>query len=60
MPDFHGLANWQDSYGLETGHTLNWFVTGNGWSVPGGVLSPTPVAGTVIKSASYSGNFNIP
>jgi hypothetical protein len=60
MPDWHGLPNWQDAYGLETGHSLQWLVTGNGWSVPGGVLSPTPVSGTVVKSAAYTGSFNIP
>lgn len=60
MPDWHGLANWQDTYGLQSGNDLFWLVTGNGWSVPGGILSPTPVRGTVVKSATYTGNFNIP
>lgn len=54
IPDFSGVAGWDNNWGLKQGAATNWLVLGAGFTGIG-VDTPDPVEGATIQSASTSG-----
>ena len=54
IPDFSGVAGWDNNWGLKAGQATNWSVTGYGISGIG-FGSGTPVEGSSFKGATRNG-----
>ena len=50
IPDFSGVAGWDNNWGLKTGAATEWTVAGSGFTGIG-VGSPAPVEGATIQGA---------
>ena len=50
IPDFSGVAGWDNNWGLKTGSATEWTVAGSGFTGIG-VSSPAPVEGATIQGA---------
>ena len=50
VPDFSGVAGWDNNWGPKTGVLTEWTVTAAGFSGIG-IVSPTPVEGSTIQAA---------
>ncbi|MFO8174801.1 MAG: hypothetical protein R6T96_11000 [Longimicrobiales bacterium] len=55
VPDFSGVAGWDDAWGLQAGVSTVWTVTGSGWQGSGMINFPDLAEGTQFFSASRSG-----
>jgi hypothetical protein len=54
IPDFSGVAGWDNNWGLKVGWPTNWTMTGVGFT-GSGVRSPNPVDGTTVQVAFRTG-----
>ena len=58
LPDFSGLAGWNNSWGLAAGAEVTYNFTTSGWDGAGSIAPATLAAGLAIKTATRSGKFN--
>lgn len=54
IPDFSGVAGWDNNWGLKTGSPVEWTVSGVGFTGIG-FSNPTPTEGTSFQSAARLG-----
>lgn len=54
VPDFSGVAGWDNNWGPKTGVLTEWTVTGAGFTGIG-IVSPNPVEGSTIQAAVRTG-----
>jgi hypothetical protein len=54
IPDFTGVAGWNDDWGLRPGVQTTWFFSASGWTSNGG-FDPDLVAGAQFRNATQSG-----
>jgi hypothetical protein len=55
VPDFSGVAGWNNAWGLQAGIATVWTVSGTGWQGSGVINFPDLAEGTQFFSASRSG-----
>jgi hypothetical protein len=53
IPDFSGVAGWDNNWGLKAGQATDWSVTG--YSFTGSFLTSTPTEGSTFKGGTRSG-----
>ncbi len=58
VPDFSGVAGWQDAWGMTSGASVNWFMSATGWTSSGGIITSPYVEGGRVLSASRFGAIN--
>lgn len=58
VPDFSGVAGWDNSWGLATGQTINYAFVTSGWDGVGGIAPATVAAGLQIMTGSRTGQIN--
>jgi hypothetical protein len=55
IPDFSGVAGWDNSWGLIPGMETEWFLSASGWMGSDGILFAPYMEGGTMKSASQTG-----
>ena len=55
MPDFSGVSGWLNTWGLQSGTAVNYFVTSVGWTLIGGGSGAPILEGSVFRSAARFG-----
>lgn len=57
VPDFSGVAGWNNAWGMVPGSQVTWQFNASGWTLPGGIDSAPSADGAEVLSSSRWGTF---